>query len=131
MKNLSGLLASSRMKELNENFNKMAPHCFFYKQNEEKSKKISEALRKSFLPLNPIDVRSFNGLNYLFGDGVIGYPVHKFVHLISPFTDVYYYKFSYIGRYGFNYPHDKPYGKKLVLARCKFNFCIFRRESWR
>lgn len=99
------------MKELNENFNKMAPYCFFYKQNENKSDSISEALRKSFLPLETIDVRSFEGLNDLFGDGVIGFPVHKFVHLISNYTDVFYYKFSYIGRFGYKYPHDKPYGK--------------------
>jgi acetylcholinesterase len=88
----------------------MAPHCFFYRQDEDKSNSISDALKNSFLPLNPIDVRSFNGLNYFFGDGVIGYPIHKLVHLVSSFTDVYYYKFSYVGRYGFNYPHNKPYG---------------------
>lgn len=37
--------------------------------------------------------------------------MHRFVHLISNFTDVYYYKFKYIGRFSvFLYPHDKPYG---------------------
>jgi len=56
-------------------------------------------------------MRSFNSLAQLCGDGTIGYAVHKFVHYISKFTDVYYYKFTYIGRYSnFNYPGNKPYG---------------------
>lgn len=109
--NATELLGSPLLKELNENFNDIAPHCFFYWQNVDKENSISEALRKVFLPLDKIDVRSFNGLNYLFGDGIIGYPVHKFVRLISNYTDIYYYKFSYIGRYGWSFPHDKPYGE--------------------
>lgn len=41
----------------------------------------------------------------------IGIGVHRFVHFISNVTDVYYYKFSFIGRYSlFKYPHDRPYG---------------------
>lgn len=72
---------------------------------------MSEALRKYYFPFDTIDVRSFDGLNRLFSDGTIGYGVHKFVHLMSNLTDVYYYKFSYIGRFSvFNYPNDKPYG---------------------
>lgn len=97
---------------MNENFNKIAPTCFFYKKNVKNLDMISEALHKFYLPLDPIDVRSFNTLGNLYGDGVIGYPVHKFVHFISHFPDVYYYKFTYIGRYSmFNYPQRRPYGK--------------------
>lgn len=44
-------------------------------------------------------------------DANTGYNVHRFAHLVSNQTDVYYYKFSYVGRYSlFNYPNDKPYG---------------------
>lgn len=99
------------MKVFNENFNEMAAYCFLYHTSDQKkSDKLSKALRKSFLPNKKIDVRSFNGLNYLFGDGIIGYPVHKFVRLVSNFTDVYYYKFSFISRNGYSYPHQYPYG---------------------
>jgi carboxylesterase 2 len=105
------LLGSSRLDFFNENFNQMAPYCFFYHPMEQKkSDELSQALKKAFLPYKKIDVRSFNGLNHLFGDGIIGYPVHRFVQLASRFTDVYYYKFSFIGRYGWEYPDDKPFG---------------------
>lgn len=117
------LLFSSRMNEFNVNFNQMAPRCFFYPYlDQPKSDIVSKALRKAFLPYKPIDIRSFNGLNYIFGDGIIGYPVHRFVQLVSNFTKVYYYKFSYIGRYGYNYPHDKPYGKSALLREPKESY---------
>lgn len=44
-------------------------------------------------------------------DGVIGYGSHRLVHLLSNFTDVYYYKFTYSGQSSvFNYPRNSPYG---------------------
>lgn len=99
------------LKELNEKFETMGPQCFYYEKDTEKSKDMSRALRASYLPLDEIDVRSFNALNNLFGDSYIGYPVHRLVHFASNYTDVYYYKFSYVGTFSiFNYPHDKPYG---------------------
>lgn len=97
---------------LNDNFNELAPICFFYERNSSKSIEISETIRSAFLPLDTIDVRSFNGLNNLFGDSLIGYGIHRFIHLITNLTDVYYYKFSYIGRFSvFQYPHvGRPFG---------------------
>ena len=72
---------------------------------------IAKALKKAYLPLQPIDIRSFNNLNNLFADGVIGIGVHRFVNYINDLDDVFYYKFSYIGRHSlFQYPHDLPYG---------------------
>lgn len=47
----------------------------------------------------------------MFSDGYIGYGVHRLGHLLSNFTDVFYYQLSYIGRFSFYlHPHDKPYG---------------------
>lgn len=47
----------------------------------------------------------------MFGDGSISYGVHRLVQMISTCTDVYYYKFTYVGRYSvFNYPRQFPYG---------------------
>lgn len=91
----------------------MAPYCFFYEHDgTAKSREISDTLRSSFLLFDTIDVRSFNGLHNLFGDGLIGYGVHRFVHLMSLLTDVYYYKFSYVGRFSiFHYPNlGRPFG---------------------
>lgn len=104
-------LASADIRTLNENFEQIAPYCFVYDRDVEKSRAFSAALRKAYLPYDTIDVRSFGPLNYLFGDGVIGYGVHRFVHLVTSYTDVFYYKFSHVGQFSaFNYPHDKPYG---------------------
>lgn len=48
----------------------------------------------------------------LFADGVIGFGAHRFVQLASAHAKVYYYKFSYTGRYSHTYyPADKPYGE--------------------
>lgn len=96
---------------MNDDFELIGPICFRYEENTEKSKAFSKKLRQTYLPLDIIDVRSFGGLGLLFGDSLIGYSVHRLVHLISNQTKVFYYKFSYIGRHSaFLYPHDKPYG---------------------
>ncbi|CRK87283.1 CLUMA_CG001085, isoform A [Clunio marinus] len=96
---------------LNENFYEFAPACFGYEANSEKSRRFSDALSKYYLPFSPIDVRSFGGLNQMISDGYIGWSVHRLVHLISDQVDVYYYKFSYVGRYSvFRYPRNQPYG---------------------
>lgn len=49
----------------------------------------------------------------LFADSVIGFGVHRFVQLASAHTNVYYYQFSYVGRFSYTYyPKDRPFGKK-------------------
>jgi acetylcholinesterase len=107
-----GLLRNSKqLKTFNDNFEEMAPYCFFYEHDTAKSKQISQTIRKQYFPFDTIDIRSFGTLNNLYADGMLGYAEHKFVHLVSPFTEVFYYKFSYVGRFSlFNYPSDKPYG---------------------
>lgn len=88
----------------------MAPYCFGYEGGTHKSKAISAAIR-SYLPFDNIDVRSMNHLTNLFGDVNTGYSQHLFVHRINQYIPVYYYKFSYVGRFSFfNYPRGKPYG---------------------
>ncbi|KAG5678816.1 hypothetical protein PVAND_008450 [Polypedilum vanderplanki] len=95
------------LKELNENFAEFTSKCFFYESTE----KQAEILRNYYLPYDKIDARVFESLSQFCADGTIGYGVHKLVHYASKFTDVYYYKFSYIGRFSiFNYPNDRPYG---------------------
>lgn len=68
-------------------------------------------MRENYIAFDVIDNRSFQGLNDLFADGLIGLGVHRFVQYVKEHIDVYYYKFSFVGRYSlFNYPKDKPYG---------------------
>ena len=88
----------------------MAPFCFYYEGNTNKSR-ISKAIRDAYLPFDTIDIRSFNALTNLFGDAYVGYGIHQLIHLISNFTDVFYYKFTYVSRFSsFYYPKDLPYG---------------------
>jgi acetylcholinesterase len=98
-------------KSFNENYEHFAPICFFFEENQLKSaKEIGEIFKKFYLPFDTVDIRSLNSLSNFFAD-VIGYTVHKFVHFVSDFTDVYYYKVSYSGRFsGFKHPNEKPYG---------------------
>ncbi|CRL01612.1 CLUMA_CG014237, isoform A [Clunio marinus] len=95
--------------ELNQRYDEVAPHCFFYETNTEKSR--SQTLKDVYFPYDVIDIKSLSSLSQIFSDGYIGYPVHKLAHLISNLTDVFYYQLSFIGRYSFFlHPHDKPYG---------------------
>ena len=71
---------------------------------------MAKSLCQFYLPFDKINIRSINSLNQLFADGFIGYGVYKFVQYVSKLTDVYYYKFSFVGRFSlFTYPREKPY----------------------
>lgn len=108
---LDTLGSESLLKKLNDDFEETAPCCFIYERNNARSKAFSKLLRDYYFPYDTIDVRSFAALNHVYSDSIIGYGVHRFVHLISNDSNTYYYKFSYIGRHSvFKYPHDKPYG---------------------
>jgi carboxylesterase type B len=96
----------------NYHFEEIAPLCFsFEKFTEESTRRMARELGKFYAPFEVLDSRSFDGLSKLISDGTIGYGVHNFVHHASKFTDVYYYKFSFIGRFSqFLYPRNHPYG---------------------
>ncbi|CAO1378626.1 unnamed protein product [Diamesa serratosioi] len=101
-----------RMK-LNENFDELAPICFMYERDTQRSKYISKVLRDNFINSTVLTNSSFAGLNYLFSDGVVGFTVHRFVHLVSKYVKVFYYKNTYIGsNSNFYYPpgSGKPFG---------------------
>lgn len=97
---------------LNDNWDEIAPTCFYFKGNEfTTTEEMATIIRQSYFPFDVIDIRSFNNLNNLFADSIISYGVHKFVHLVNTFVDVYYYKFSYIGQLSFfHFPRYFPYG---------------------
>lgn len=110
---LSAIVSDGDMRKFfNENFDEIAPKCFFFEANEFRStREIGKILREFYLPFDTVDMRSLNSLNKFFGDGVIGNGVHRFVHYVSNFTEVFYYKVSYSGRFSiFKYPNEKPYG---------------------
>lgn len=96
---------------LNENFDEVAPFCFFYENGTKKSSHMSRVFKKAYFRDEPITNRSLTSLSQLFSDGYVGWSVHRLAHLISPFTDVFYYELSFIGQHSyFKHPHDSPYG---------------------
>ena len=101
----------SLLKEFNENFEEVAPICFFYESGTNMSKALSKKFREFYFPHPVIDERSFSGFNHLFSEGIIGYGAHKFAQLVSIYTNVYYYKFSFLGRFStFRFPRSQPFG---------------------
>ncbi len=105
-----GFLNSAMLGALNQDFYGVAPCVFGYEQSTDRSRAFSDLLRQTFLPLQPIDVRSFDPLKKIFSDR-IGYNTHRFVHHVTDYVDVFYYKFSYIGRRSlFQYPGTRPFG---------------------
>lgn len=99
---------SDLINEMENNFNQVAPICFLYERNTSRSHEISDELREKYFGEKLID---FNGLSKLYSDGLIGFSVDRFVRLVSKYTKVFYYRFSYLGRYSHvYYPDNKPYG---------------------
>lgn len=101
------------LKMMNEEFDKYAPICFMYERDSPRSHEISKTLWDNFINAGNITEDSFNGLAYLFMDGIVGFTVHRFVQLVHKYTQVYYYKNTYVGRHSsFFYPpgSEKPFG---------------------
>ncbi|XP_055854089.1 juvenile hormone esterase-like [Episyrphus balteatus] len=99
-------------KKMNENWEEIAPIMLHYR-NVTNSKENSNLLRDAYHMDKEIipGTTPFEPFGKLYSDGVIGFPVHRFVHLVGKYTPVHYYCFSYKGRFSdFKYPGDTAYG---------------------
>lgn len=56
-------MSNRQLLQLNDNFEHVAPHCFFYEANSPKSILISKELRKFYLPFESIDKRAIDNLS--------------------------------------------------------------------
>ncbi|KAF2903951.1 hypothetical protein ILUMI_02213 [Ignelater luminosus] len=105
---------ASLLEELDKDFERIAPIAFIYERNTENSKHISRELRKFYLGDGPLNNSSLSGLEKLYADGVIGFGVNRGVKLLSENSNrpVYYYRFSFKGRYSHFYlpGTQTPYG---------------------
>ncbi|KAJ3625229.1 hypothetical protein MTP99_018790 [Tenebrio molitor] len=92
------------LKQLDGDFEKYAPICFFYERGTERSKDISRSIRDFYLGDEPLSNASLNGLSKIYKD-IVGFPVDRAVELISRKSSkpIYYYEFTYQGRYSFYY----------------------------
>lgn len=108
---------------LDKEFEKYAPISFQYERATENSKTISKELRKFYFGTKPIDNSSLPQLAQLYADALIGFGVNRAVKLLAEKSDkpVYYYKFSYKGRYSHFYLPESngtvPYGKTNEVHR--------------
>ncbi|PNF14266.1 hypothetical protein B7P43_G07079 [Cryptotermes secundus] len=113
-KALSVILNSSLAEDMDNNFDTVAPIAFFYERNTERSHIISQELRKFYLKGQHLTNTSLSDLGELFTDAIIGFPEDRASTVISHLSGapLYYYKFSYQGRYSSVYrPHTNiPYG---------------------
>ncbi|RZC36118.1 COesterase domain containing protein, partial [Asbolus verrucosus] len=100
----NGMSNATLLKKLNDNFEKYAPISFLYERGTEKSKQVSRAVRKFYFGDEPLSNASLKGLAKLYAD-TIGFQVDRAVELLSEKCSkpVYYYEFTYQGRYSHNY----------------------------
>lgn len=127
-----GIIAnSSLLQSLDKEFDKYAPISFQYERDTENSKSISKELRKFYFGTKPIDNSSLPQLAQLYADALIGFGVNRAVKLFAEKSDksVYYYKFSYKGRYSHFYMPESngtiPYGKRNKIKNIEANhFCM-------
>ncbi|XP_067005694.2 juvenile hormone esterase [Anabrus simplex] len=106
---------SSLAKEMTDDFERVGPIVFGYERGTEKSHQISRELRKFYLKDQPITNASEQALGQLYSDSIINFPEDRSVKLISRKSSapVYFYKFSYAGRWSYIYHppgSKKPYG---------------------
>lgn len=99
-------------KKFNEEWEIQAPIILKYERNTPKSKYVSTVLRSEYLQNQTLSADiPFEPFGKLFSDAIIGFPVHRFAHLAARYVPVYYYRYSYKGRFSdFLYPGDTAYG---------------------
>ncbi|XP_047107794.1 esterase E4-like [Schistocerca piceifrons] len=113
-KALSVVENSTWANDMYENFETVAPISFMYERGTERSRNISRELKAFYLNNQPITNNSLDGLGKLYADSIICFGEDRAAKIISGISDfpVYFYRFSYQGRYSFvYYPNTTtPYG---------------------
>ncbi|KAL3273416.1 hypothetical protein HHI36_014861 [Cryptolaemus montrouzieri] len=92
------------LKYLDENWEKIAPIIFLYERDTQQSKMISRGLRSFYFGGKKLDSTILHPLAQLV-QATTGFAVNRVVKLFSEKTNrsVYYYRFSYMGRYSYVY----------------------------
>lgn len=109
---------ASLLEALDKQFEKYAPIVFQYERNTETSRLASKDFRKFYFGSKSIDNSSLPQLAQFFADALTGISVNRGARLFAEKMKekpIYYYKFSYKGRYSHFYLPDSngtvPYGK--------------------
>ncbi|KAI4501643.1 hypothetical protein M0802_002978 [Mischocyttarus mexicanus] len=88
---------------LNNDWDTVAPISLMYERGTPRSKYISDELRKFYFGNQPISRDSYDALAHIYSDRVIVFPVRRAAQLYADNKDVpvYFYRFSFHGRYSF------------------------------
>ncbi|CAH1102056.1 unnamed protein product [Psylliodes chrysocephalus] len=127
-------------KEMNENFEKVAPISFLYERDTDFSKTVSKTIKTFYLQDKNIDKSQLTPLAQVYSDSLSGFGINRAAKIIADHSDqlVYYYKFTYQGRYSHFYTPESnstvPYGvvhqdDSLYLFYIKKLFPLFAESS--
>ena len=100
-------------RDMNDNWEQIAPISFMYERGTSRSKHISRQLREFYFSGQPISSANRDGLAHIYADSVIIFPMYRGAKLIAKYSrePVYFYEFTYQGRYSFNWWNaTTPYG---------------------
>ncbi|XP_034181508.2 uncharacterized protein LOC117604963 [Osmia lignaria lignaria] len=100
-------------RELNDNWNRIAPISFMYERDTPRSAYITKELRRFYFNNESIDPAHNDGLAHIYTDSVIIFPMYRGAKLIAENSrePVYFYESSYQGRYSFTmWNATTPYG---------------------
>ncbi|XP_045476841.1 esterase FE4-like [Harmonia axyridis] len=106
-----------KLQKLNDNWNKEATKLFLCDHNKTRSHAISKDLRSFYFGDSNIDNSTLGPLIEIFNDGLVGYEINRAAKLISEKSEepVFYYYYSYKGKYSFFNPKEGPSPKGPVL----------------
>nr|CAH7758728.1 unnamed protein product [Callosobruchus chinensis] len=103
-------------KEMNEDWDRIAPIAFIYERGTNQSLKVSRAIRKFYLNDKPVSKSNREALGKIYTDSIETFPINRAVKLMAQYNSkpVYYYRFSFQGRYSHFYlpgtNNTVPYG---------------------
>ncbi|CAL7939260.1 unnamed protein product [Xylocopa violacea] len=103
----------SLYREIDSNWNKLAPIIFMYERDTPRSNFISGELRKYYFKDQPINSATNKQLAKIYADSIIIFPMYRAAKLFASTSQlpVYFYKFTFVGRYSFRMWNDTtPYG---------------------
>ncbi|XP_067006679.2 juvenile hormone esterase [Anabrus simplex] len=104
-KSLEILTNTSWTQELNDDFERVGPIIFGYERGTQKSRQVSRELRKFYFNNQPISNATEEELGKLYADSIINFGQYRAAKLISRKSraPVYFYKFSYPGKWSYIY----------------------------
>ncbi|KAJ8888197.1 hypothetical protein PR048_007684 [Dryococelus australis] len=92
-------------EEINKEYERVYPIAFIYERGTERSRNITGELRSFYLHDMDVENTTSNGLGPMYSDGLVGFGVHRTSKILPCVNSkpVYYYKFSFPGRYSYAY----------------------------